>query len=186
MDVNYAIVLSTCSGLWAYVLGDTVRFVDLDPPRILVTGRTSYMLSAFGEHLIGEEIEEAVAAAAATIGAAVTDYSVGPLFPRRPGELGGHLYIVEFARPVAEAELARFAAELDRVLRATNEDYDAHRAHGFGLNAPRVHPVEPGIFAAWMKRRGRLGGQHKVPRIVNDQELFRDLQAFAGSQAGQA
>ena len=184
--MNYAIVLSTCSGLWAYVLGDTVRFVDLDPPRIVVTGRTSYTLSAFGEHLIGEEIDGAVAAAAATIGAAVTDYAVGPLFPRRPGELGGHLYIVEFARTVAEPGLVRFAAELDRLLRATNEDYDAHRAHGFGLDAPRLHPVEPGVFAAWMKHRGRLGGQHKVPRIVNDQELFRDLRAFAGCQAAQA
>ena len=185
IDVNYAIVLSSCSGLWAYVLGDTVRFVDLDPPRILVTGRTSYTLSAFGEHLIGEEIEQAVAAAAAAIGAAVTDYAVGPLFPRQPGELGGHLYIVEFARPVAAAGLAQFAAELDRLLRATNQDYDAHRVHGFGLDAPRLHPVEPGVFAAWMKRRGHLGGQHKVPRIVNNQELFRDLRAFAGCQAAQ-
>ena len=95
--VNYALVLSTCAGLWSYVVGDTVRIVDRDPPRILVTGRTSYMLSAFGEHLIGEEIEKAVAAAAAAIGACVSDFSVGAIFPRGEGELGGHLYIVEFA-----------------------------------------------------------------------------------------
>ena len=81
-DVNYAVVLSTCAGLWAYVLGDTVKFIETNPPRLLVTGRTSYSLSAFGEHLIAEEIEDAISAASTTIGEPVTDYSVGPVFPR--------------------------------------------------------------------------------------------------------
>ncbi|MFQ6017612.1 MAG: GH3 auxin-responsive promoter family protein, partial [Kiloniellaceae bacterium] len=125
--VNYALILSTCAGLWSYVLGDTVRFVELNPPRILITGRTSYTLSAFGEHLIGEEIEESVSAAADAIAAAVTDYAVGALFPERPGDLGGHLYIVEFAGAVPEAaRIDAFARALDDALCATNEDYKIH------------------------------------------------------------
>jgi hypothetical protein len=178
--VNYAIALSTCAGAWAYLVGDTVKLVDRDPPRVLVTGRTAYSLSAFGEHLIGEEIEAAVSAAAREIDAMVTDYSVGATFPAGPGELGGHLYVVEFtgAAP-APGALAAFAAAVDRVLIARNEDYAAHRSGGFGMKAPIVQVMPSGGFAAWMKSRGKLGGQNKVPRIVNDQKLFDGLVAFA-------
>ena len=179
--VNYAIVVSTCAGLWGHVVGDIVTFTDLDPPRVLVTGRTSYMLSAFGEHVIEEEIAAAVAGAATAIGKDVSDYSVAPAFPATAGDLGGHVYIIEFTRDVPSAEaLKRFAELLDQSLSETNEDYAAHRAGGYGLNAPRVHAVAAGTFAAWMKKRGQLGGQHKVPRIVNDAELFNDLRDFAG------
>lgn len=178
--VNYAIVLSTCAGAWSYVIGDTVKLVDRDPPRVLVTGRTSYTLSAFGEHLIGEEIEAAVSEAAAAIGAMVTDYSVGAVFPEGPGELGGHLYVVEFADGApAPDRLAAFAAAVDRVLAARNEDYAAHRSGGFGMKAPAILAMAPGGFAAWMKKRGKLGGQNKVPRILNDAALFADLRDFA-------
>jgi hypothetical protein len=179
--VNYAIALSTCAGLWAYLVGDTVEFVDLDPPRVLVTGRTSYALSAFGEHLIDAEIEESVSAAAAAIGASVSDYSVGPLFPEKEGELGGHLYLVEFAEgPPEPARLERFARALDQALSTANADYKEHRAGDFGLRPPQVHAVEPGRFAAWMEARDQLGGQHKVPRIITDPALFRNLREFMG------
>ena len=182
IGVNYALVISNNAGFWGYLVGDTVRFVDLDPPRLLVTGRISYMLSAFGEHLIGEEIEAAVADAAHRIGAQVTDYAVGSLYPDARHAKGGHLYIVEFRDEVDDTDRhGTFAATLDRHLIETNEDYAAHRAEGFGLNPPRVHPVPPGTFAAWMKRRGQLGGQHKVPRVINDQTLFADLKKFAGT-----
>ena len=180
--VNYALVVSSNAGLWSYVVGDTVRFIDLDPPRVLVTGRTAYTLSAFGEHLIGEEIDAAVTDAASTIDAQVTDYAVGSLFPNEDGARGGHLFIVEFAEPMeAPARRDRFAEVLDKHLTETNEDYAAHRAEGFGLNPPRVHVVRPGTFAAWMKQRGQLGGQHKVPRVINDQALFSNLKSFAGA-----
>lgn len=179
-DVNYALALSTCAGVWSCIVGDTVKFVDIEPPRLLITGRTSYSLSAFGEHLIGEEIEESVAAAAGAVRAMVNDYSVGALYPQREGDVGGHLFIVEFAEPVpGDAALAAFSRALDEALSATNDDYKIHRAGGFGLNPPRVQAVRPGAFAAWMKSRGQLGGQHKVPRIMNDQELFRQLRDFA-------
>ncbi|MGQ9370264.1 GH3 family domain-containing protein [Azospirillum sp. ST 5-10] len=184
--VNYAVVLSSCAGAWAYVLGDTVRFVERDPPRVLITGRTAYTLSAFGEHLIGEEIERAVSDAAATIGAAVADYSVGPVFPDSPGQPGGHVFVVEFADTLPEpARLAAFAAALDRRLGELNADYEAHRAGGFGMAPPRVEAAPPGTFAAWMRGRGKLGGQNKVPRIITDQALLRSLRrAGEGARGG--
>lgn len=177
--VNYALVLSSCAGLWSYVLGDTVELVETAPPRVKVTGRISYMLSAFGEHLIASELEAAVGAGAAEIGASVSDWSAGPLFPEQTGDLGGHLYIVEFAETdVSEPQRAAFTARLDSDLCATNEDYAAHRAEGFGLKAPEVLLVPPGTFAGWMKSRGQLGGQHKVPRVILDAELLASLRAF--------
>jgi len=181
VGVNYALMLTTCAGLWSYVVGDTVRFVELDPPRVFMTGRTSYTLSAFGEHLIDEEIEDAISAAADTIAASVTDYSVGTVFPQTEGDIGHHLYIVEFAKEVREPQrIEAFARVLDERLAAANEDYAVHRAGGYGLKAPCVYPVAPGTFARWMKSRGQLGGQHKVPRVINDPDLFATLRAFAG------
>lgn len=178
--VNYALVLSTCAGLWSYVIGDTVRLIGRDPPRVLITGRTSYTLSAFGEHLIGEEIEDAISAAADGIAVAVTDYAVGTVHSVSSGDLGHHLYIVEFAEELAEPQrLEAFARILDEHLAATNEDYAVHRAGGYGLKAPRVTAVAPGTFAAWMKSRGQLGGQHKVPRVINDPDLFQALREFS-------
>ncbi|MBX6321265.1 MAG: GH3 auxin-responsive promoter family protein [Rhodospirillaceae bacterium] len=177
--VDYALVLSSCAGLWAYVLGDTVRLVERAPPRLVVTGRTAYMLSAFGEHLIAEEIEDAVAAAAESIGCTVNDYVAAPLYPEPGGARGGHLFVVELAERVPGAEeTARFAAVLDRTLAAANDDYAAHRAGGFGMDPPAVRPVPAGTFAAWMRTQGRLGGQHKVPRVLNDPARLRELLAF--------
>ena len=179
-DVNYAIVLTTCAGLWSYVIGDTVRFVDTTTPRILVTGRTSYYLSAFGEHLIAEEIEDGVVTAAKQTNVEITDYTVGPYFPQRENELGGHIYLIEFTKTAPQPDvLETFTQILDRRLCERNEDYEAHRADGFGLNGPTIIPVEEGFFAQWMKSRGKLGGQNKVPRIITKPELFDDIQAFA-------
>ncbi|HEX6442395.1 MAG TPA: GH3 auxin-responsive promoter family protein, partial [Stellaceae bacterium] len=183
LGIDYAPALSTCAGLWAYIVGDTVRFIDRDPPRLLVTGRLSYTLSAFGEHLTGEEVEAAVTSAATAIGAPVRDFTVGALYPERAGELGGHLYLVEFERPVAADEVARFAETLDRDLIRRNLDYEAHRAGGFGMRAPEVQVLRPGGFAEWMRRRGKLGSQNKVPRVVTDPDLFADLRAFARDNA---
>ena len=181
LGIDYAVVLSTCAGAWAYVLGDTVRFLELDPPRILVTGRTSYVLSAFGEHLIGSEIEEAIAFAANTIDAHVVDYCVAPSFPESAGRKAVHHYVVEYAgRPPQASQLAAFAVALDARLCALNADYKQYRAGDYGLQAPTIEAVAPGSFAAWMKSRGKLGGQHKVPRIINNAELFASLREFAG------
>jgi hypothetical protein len=184
-DVNYAVVMTTCAGLWSYVIGDTVRFVDTQNPRVLVTGRTSYYLSAFGEHLIAEEIEDAVSTAARATSLEVSDYSVGPVFPQTTGDLGGHIYVVEFAGGIPGSDtLELFAKELDEKLCKRNEDYEAHRSGGFGLKAPTILPVGQGLFAAWMKSRGKLGGQNKVPRIITKLELLQDLIDFAKQERG--
>jgi hypothetical protein len=183
MDVDYALVVATNAGLWSYIVGDTVRFVSRDPPRILVTGRTSYGLSAFGEHLIGEQIEEAVAAAAASIGASVDDFSVGPIYPEEPGRPGHHLFVVEFSAAISSEALDVFARELDRKLSAASEDYATHRAGDFGMGPPEIRVVRPGTFAAWMKSRGKAGGQNKVPRVIHDSGLFDTLRKASGDSS---
>ena len=175
--VNYAIVLSTCAGLWSYVLGDTVRLVERTPPRLLVTGRLATMLSAFGEHLIGEELEAAIGAAAAAIDRAINDWTVTAIVPDSGGSggRGRHLFVVEFAAPTDTDAVTHFAQALDADLSARNLDYAAHRAGGFGLDAPEVKCAPPGTFAAWMKSRGMMGGQNKVPRVIRDASLFDSL-----------
>jgi hypothetical protein len=165
-EVQYAVVLTTCAGLWGYVLGDTVRFERRDPPLLRFTGRTRQFLSAFGEHLIGEEVERAVALAAAAVGADVTDFHAGPVFPDAPSAPGRHRYLIEFARLVRE---------LDGALCRLNEDYRAHRSGDLSLRAPEVIAVPRGGFADWMRSRGQLGGQHKVPRLDNTGRLAEEL-----------
>ena len=179
-DVNYAIVLTTCAGLWSYIIGDTVKFIERNPARLLVTGRTSYCLSAFGEHLIGEEIDDGISTAANAISKTVVDYSVGAVFPKDSSDLGAHQYIVEFNEPnITSEEIEKFKKALDIKLCQRNEDYAAHRAEGFGLKEPMIMVIKQGAFKEWMKERGKLGGQHKLPRIINDQNLFNNLVEFS-------
>jgi hypothetical protein len=176
--IDYALVLSSCAGLWSYILGDVVRVIGRDPPRLVVAGRTSYFLSAFGERVDGEEIDTAVTAAAEAIGVAVTDYAMGPLYPAAPGERGGHLFVVEADRAPSPEEQARFVAVLDATLGRLNLDYRDHRAGDFGMRPPALLPAPPGGFAAWMKSQGKLGGQHKVPRVIADEGRLQGLAAF--------
>jgi len=182
--VQYAVVLTTCAGLWAYVLGDTVCFEKRDPPLLRFTGRTRYYLSAFGEHLISEEIERAVAQAADATDAALADFHVGPVFPERPGVAGRHRYLVEFVR--APRDVAAFAAALDAALCALNDDYKAHRGGDLGLAGPEVWVVPPHGFADWLRSRGQLGGQHKLPRMDNSGRLTEELCRWLRLQPGQA
>jgi len=182
-DVNYAVVLSTCSGLFSYLIGDTVRFVDVKTPRLLITGRTSWMLSAFGEHLIGEEIERAVLDGAKAIGNAVTDFSVGPVYPDATTPLGHHIYVVEFENLADDAARATFAMTLDATLQRINDDYRAHRGGGHGMADPRIELMPQGGFAGWMASRGRAGGQNKVPRVITDAALLQSLRDYARSSA---
>ena len=177
--VNYALVVSTAAGLWRYLVGDTVTFTTLDPPRILFTGRTAHMLSAFGEHVIVAELEQAVSGAARAIGATVSDFAVGSIFSSRAGERGGHLHVVEFSAPLIDERLLElFATSLDDILRSVNADYAAHRAGDWGMDPPRIEIMPPGGFAAWMAAQGKLGGQHKVPRVIADQARLDALRAF--------
>jgi hypothetical protein len=171
--VNYAVVVSTCAGMWAHVIGDTIRFESVDPPLLTFTGRTRQTLSAFGEHLINEELEGAVACAATATGASVRDWHVGPIFE---GSLGYHQYVVEFL--IEPTDERRFRDLLDAELSRRNADYQAHRAPGVGLPPPALRVARPGVFEGWMRRRGKLGGQNKVPRVDNSGTLTRDLLAY--------
>jgi hypothetical protein len=173
--VDYALVLSNCAGLWAYQLGDVVRFVDTHPPRLLIMGRVSQKLSPFGEHLIGAEIDQAVRAAASGCGIGVGEYTVGAVLPTGAGATGFHVYLIE---PVSDLvseggeTAARMAALIDRVLLDANYDYECQRQGDAGVAPPRVCWLAPGTFARWMREHGKLGGQHKVPRVTAKAERF--------------
>lgn len=170
--VDYAIALSSCAGLYAYLIGDTVRFVDRNPPRLKITGRTSYMLSAFGEHLIGSEIDRAINDAAARQGATIAEYSVGPVLSESAGGRGGHVWLVE---PEGSLDAVRLADDIDHILCEINDDYRAHRSDGTGMERPEVLVQTTGAFSRWMASKGKLGGQHKVPRVINDAAKFRAM-----------
>jgi hypothetical protein len=179
--VDYAIVLTTCAGLWSYVIGDVVRFVDLDPPRLLVTGRTAYMLSAFGEHVTGELVETTLLAAAKEIDASINEFAAGSCHTsEQGGNLGHHVYVVEFVGPAVSAEDEQiFARAADRILQEKNEDYRERRDLPLGLGKPDVRIVPPGTFSEWMKSRGKLGGQHKVPRVISDAKVLESLLEYS-------
>ncbi len=173
VGVNYAIVVSTCAGLWGHMIGDTVRFELLSPPLFTFTGRTKYSLSAFGEHLISEEIENAVATASRLSGASVRDWHVGPVFN---GLRGHHQYVIEFLK--SPTSLAAFRDALDRDLAERNADYLAHRASGVGIPRPAMVEVRPGGLDAWMRALGKLGGQHKFPRMDGGGTQTRSIVEF--------
>ena len=173
VGVNYAIIVSTCAGMWGHIIGDTVRFESLSPPLISFTGRTKYTLSAFGEHLISEEVERAIASASSKVGASVRDWHVGPVFQ---GALGYHQYVIEFIE--SPTDLDSFRAAFDAELCRLNADYQAHRAEGVGLPLPALLVCASGGFDLWMRSRGKFGGQHKVPRMDNAGPLTADIVTF--------
>ena len=179
LGVDYALVLSTNAGLWSYLLGDTIRLVSRDPPRLQVTGRIGWSLSVAGEHLVGQELDAGIAEAAEAVGGTVADYAAGPVPPDAADPRGGHVFIVELEGAPPDCAAA-FAAALDAALARLNADYAAHRHGGFGLRDPRVVLVPHGSFAAWMRARGKLGGQNKVPRVIADPALRDSLRAFVG------
>ncbi|MBV9537298.1 MAG: GH3 auxin-responsive promoter family protein [Acidisphaera sp.] len=172
--VEYALIVTTNAGLWSYVLGDTVTLVDRHPPRLLVTGRTSWSLSVVGEHLIGAELDAGVAAAASRERVTVADYVAGPVPPDAHDQRAGHLFLVELGANET-ADPALFAATLDGKLRELNEDYAAHRQGDVGMRPPSVHFARAGAFADWMRSRGKLGGQNKVPRVMTDAAALNAL-----------
>lgn len=177
LGTQYAVVLTTCAGLWSYVLGDTICFESRNPPLIRFTGRTSYFLSAFGEHLISEEIEKAISVAAEAVGVSVTEFHVGPVFPEQPSSPGRHRYLIETTSDFNEE---KFAQHLDKELSRLNEDYAAHRVDDLTLLIPEICRVPSGSFSKWMESKGKLGGQHKVPRMDYTGELTREIFEFVG------
>ncbi|MBS3733577.1 MAG: GH3 auxin-responsive promoter family protein [Phycisphaerae bacterium] len=178
-DVPYCVVLSTCAGLWAYDLGDVVRFTSVRPPRLVFAGRNKHFINAFGENIIGEQVSAAVAEAAAHTGAEVAEFTAGPIYAGAGRPVGAHEYVVEFSQPPGEGVEA-FAAAIDDALKRLNHDYAVKRGGDVGMTGVEVTQVPRGTFYAWMKQRGKLGGQHKVPVCANDRTAIDALRAAGG------
>lgn len=169
---NYAIIISTNGGLWRYMIGDTVSFTSLYPFRIKITGRTKHFINAFGEEVIIDNAENALTKACAITQAKIKDYTACPIY--FSGEqAGGHEWIIEFAKQPNNFE--QFVDVLDQTLREVNSDYDAKRFKDMALRRPKVHNAPPDTFYNWMKNRGKLGGQHKVPRLANNRDYVDDI-----------
>lgn len=172
---NYAMVITTNAGLWRYSIGDTVKFTSVSPYKIKISGRTKHFINAFGEEVIIENAETAITAACDQTGAVIDNFTAAPIFLDK-SKRGGHEWIIEFkSRP---EDLPKFINVLDDTLRKINSDYDAKRAHDIALVAPVVHSVQEGTFYNWMKKRGKLGGQNKVPRLSNSREYVEDILAM--------
>jgi hypothetical protein len=172
LHINYALVITTNSGLWRYLIGDTVKFVSLDPYRIKITGRTKHFINAFGEELIIENAEEALKQACKKTKSEISDFTVGPIFMDGTKK-GSHEWIIEFKKPPANIDY--FTELLDNALKSINSDYESKRYHDMTLTMPIVHPAETGLFYNWLKLKGKLGGQHKVPRLSNNREYIEEL-----------
>ncbi len=174
-EVNYAVVISTNSGLWRYLIGDTVKFTSLDSYRIKITGRTKHHINVFGEELIIENAEEALKLACEKTHAEITDYTVGPIF-MNGDQKGGHEWIIEFNK--APENISYFTELLDNALKSLNSDYEAKRYNNITLKMPTVHQAKEGLFYSWLKKSGKLGGQHKVPRLSNKRDFVEELLAL--------
>jgi len=169
---TYALVISTNAGLWRYKIGDTVRFTSLSPYRVQVAGRIKHFINAFGEELIIDNAEHALSIACKKSGAVITEYTAGPIYMSRE-KAGAHEWLIEFEK--SPGDLGYFAEMLDNALKAINSDYEAKRSGNMTLQAPVIHEMPKGIFFDWMKSRGKLGGQHKVPRLSNDRKYVDDI-----------
>ncbi|MCD8740628.1 GH3 auxin-responsive promoter family protein [Mucilaginibacter roseus] len=164
---NYALIITTNAGLWRYMIGDTVKFTSLSPYRIQISGRTKHYINTFGEEVIIDNAERALEEACKNTGAIIRDYTAAPVyFDGR--QCGAHEWLIEFVK--APAEFERFVDILDETLRQINSDYDAKRFKDMALRRPIVRRVAEGTFFNWLKERGKLGGQNKVPRLANDRE----------------
>ncbi len=172
LNKNYALIISTNAGLWRYLIGDTIRFTSLDPFRIRITGRTKHFINAFGEEVIIENADAAIKKACEETGAIMENYSAAPVYFNEGGD-GGHEWLIEFEKEPDNFD--KFIDLLDSTLREVNSDYDAKRQNDIALRKPIVHKLEKGTFYKWLKSKGKLGGQHKVPRLSNNREYIDDI-----------
>lgn len=183
VDRNYALVITTNAGLWRYVIGDTVAFSSLRPYKVRITGRTRQFINVFGEEVVVENTDKALAEACALCQAVATEYTVAPVFLAE-GRKGGHEWCIEFVKP--PDDLTAFAKILDEKLQALNSDYEAKRYHDMALERLRLNAVPPGTFVRWMKVRGKFGGQNKVPRLSNDRKYLEEILAFVHQEKEKA
>ena len=173
IGVNYAMVISTNGGLWRYMIGDTVMFASKDPYKLKITGRTKHFINAFGEEVIIDNAERAIKKACVATGAIISDYTAGPIFMSESQAKGAHQWLIEFDTPPDDPD--KFITILDLKLQDLNSDYEAKRHKNATLEAPHVLAVANGTFMQWMRERGKVGGQNKVPRLSNNREYLDSL-----------
>ncbi|MBO7290556.1 MAG: GH3 auxin-responsive promoter family protein, partial [Bacteroidaceae bacterium] len=169
---NYAMLISTSCGLWRYMIGDTVRFTSKDPYKIVISGRTKHFINAFGEELVVENAEKGLERACRETGAKVLDYTVAPIFMDADAKCC-HQWLVEFAQPPASLE--DFAGILDSTLQQINSDYEAKRYKNKTMQRLELVVARENLFSDWLKSKGKLGGQHKVPRLSNSRKHIEEL-----------
>jgi len=169
---NYALIISTNAGLWRYMIGDTIAFTSLDPYRFKITGRTKNFINAFGEELMVDNADKALDIACRKTGAVMTDYTATPVFFDERHS-GAHEWVIEFESVPNNIEY--FGEIFDNALKSVNSDYEAKRYHDMVLNKPVIHVVPPGTFYNWLKKKNRLGGQYKVPRLSNDRKYVEEI-----------
>ena len=169
---NYALIISTNSGLWRYIIGDTVIFNSTFPHKLKISGRTKHFINVFGEEVIVDNAEKALKKACQKTGAQVTDYTVGPVFMSDKNK-GGHEWAIEFE--IAPKNLDEFGFILDNALMDINSDYEAKRYKNITLDKPLIRQIPRGTFYHWMEKRGKLGGQNKVPRLFNTRKYLDDI-----------
>ncbi len=176
LNKNYALVISTNGGLWRYLVGDTIQFTSLRPFKIKVTGRLKHYMNAFGEEVIVDNTDKAIAIASGKTNAIVSDYTAAPVFFSEL-ENGAHEWLIEFDKE--PGDIKEFTFELDNALKSVNSDYESKRYKDIALRMPIVHILKPGTFRGWLKRKGKLGGQHKVPRLSNERTLIEQILGLA-------
>jgi len=172
LDENYALVISTNAGLWRYIIGDTIQFTCKYPFKIKITGRTKHFINAFGEEVIIENAEQALQNACNKTSAIIEEYTAGPIF-MDDDQKGAHQWIIEFDKEPDNVD--HFTASLDNALKTLNSDYEAKRHKNLTLEEPHVIVAPKGTFYQWMKRRGKIGGQNKIPRLSNDRKYLDEL-----------
>ena len=172
LNKNYAMVISTSAGLWRYMIGDTVKFTSKNPYKFVITGRTKHFINAFGEELIVDNAERGLARACAETGAQVVDYSAAPVFMDKHAKCR-HQWLIEFAQ--MPDSLEKFAKVLDDTLKEVNSDYEAKRQNNLALQPLEIIVARPNLFHDWLDSKGKLGGQHKVPRLSNTREYIEEM-----------
>jgi len=169
---NYAMVISTSCGLWRYMIGDTIQFTQTNPYKFIISGRTKSFINAFGEELIVDNAEQGLAYACQKCGAQVQEYTAAPVFMDARAKCR-HQWVIEFAKRPDDLQL--FAATLDRKLQELNSDYEAKRFKDITLQPLEIVEARPGLFNEWLAANGKLGGQHKVPRLSNERTIIEQL-----------
>ena len=172
---NYAMVISTSCGLWRYEIGDTIQFTSTNPYKFIISGRTKHFINAFGEELIVDTAEQGLAYACEQTGAEVLEYTAAPVFMDANAKCR-HQWLIEFSKRPADVQ--QFAALLDRRLQEINSDYEAKRYKDITLQHLEIVEARQGLFNDWLKLRGKLGGQHKVPRLSNSRDTMEQLLAL--------